>query len=380
MDAMSWVLRHAARSPFSRDIEGTPMPSRFARPPFNSYDGKINPVKHVSHYIQMMSLHAQNDALMCKELYNEIGGGNEKIAASTFRMGLPEDSRLRESLTRRPPEDMRQLMRRIEEYKRLEDDRLQSKGKAPVINHHRHIGFQSRAQKDLRIQEPGPGMGEVNVAFKEPVHRIVNRIKNKPYFRWPNKMRDDPSRRNLNLYCTYHKDKGHTIEQCRVLKDHLEQLVKAGYFKEFVVEPRNQEAEQAARLRKNPLPPPLGVIEVIHAVPRGAQASRTKGVLVVLPTEICTGKQPSEKKLRYIKPPIAFDDDDMEGTIQLHEDALVVTARIKDFLVKRVMIDQGSSADVMYPNPYKGLGLKKEDLSKYDIPFMGFGCHMVILE
>ena len=47
------------------------------------------------------------------EFYNEIGGGNEKIAASTFRMGLFEDSILRESLTKRPPEDMRQLMRRI---------------------------------------------------------------------------------------------------------------------------------------------------------------------------------------------------------------------------------------------------------------------------
>ena len=58
------------------------------------------------------------------ELYNEIGGGNEKIAASTFRLGLPEDSELRDSLTKRPPEDMRQLMRRIEEYKRLKDDRL----------------------------------------------------------------------------------------------------------------------------------------------------------------------------------------------------------------------------------------------------------------
>ena len=67
------------------------------------------------------------------ELYNEIGGGNEKIAASTFRMGLPEDSELRESLTKRPPEDMRQLIRRIEKYKRLEDDWLQNKGKAPLL-------------------------------------------------------------------------------------------------------------------------------------------------------------------------------------------------------------------------------------------------------
>ena len=58
------------------------------------------------------------------ELYNEIGGGNEKIATSTFRMGLTEDSKLRESLSRRPPEDIRQLMRHIEEYKHLMDDRL----------------------------------------------------------------------------------------------------------------------------------------------------------------------------------------------------------------------------------------------------------------
>ena len=71
------------------------------------------------------------------ELYNEIGRGNEKIAASTFSMGLPEDSELQESLTKRPPEDMRQLMRRIEEYKCLEDDRLQSKGKASLLNRSR---------------------------------------------------------------------------------------------------------------------------------------------------------------------------------------------------------------------------------------------------
>ena len=73
-------------------------------------------------------------------------------------------------------------MRRIKEYKRLEDDRLQSKGKAPVINHPRQSSFQSRPRKDLRIRELGPQMGEVNVMFKEPVHRIVDRIKNESYF------------------------------------------------------------------------------------------------------------------------------------------------------------------------------------------------------
>ena len=140
------------------------------------------------------------------ELYNEISGGNEKISASTFRMGLLEDSELQESLTKRPPEDIRQLMRRIEECKRLEDDRLQSKGKAPLLNHSWQGIFPPKPRKDLRMQELKAQMGEVNMAFKEPVHKIVDRIKNEPFFKWPNKMGGDLSRRNQNLYCTYYRD------------------------------------------------------------------------------------------------------------------------------------------------------------------------------
>ena len=37
-------------------------------------------------------------------------------------------------------------------------------------------------------------MGEVNVAFREPVHKIVDRIKNEPFFKWPNKMEGTPLR------------------------------------------------------------------------------------------------------------------------------------------------------------------------------------------
>ena len=83
--------------------------------------------------------------------------------------------------------------------------------------------------------------------FKEPVHKILERIKNKPYFRWPSKIGGDPLRRNQNLYCIYRRDKRHTIEQCRVLKDHLEQLVRSRHLKEFVLEHRNQETGQNDR-------------------------------------------------------------------------------------------------------------------------------------
>ncbi|XP_050255264.1 splicing factor U2af large subunit A-like [Quercus robur] len=72
MDEMSQALQRAARSPFSNEIEQAPMPSQFTRPPFNSYDGKTDPVEHISHYIHMMSLHAHNDALMCKVFLSSL--------------------------------------------------------------------------------------------------------------------------------------------------------------------------------------------------------------------------------------------------------------------------------------------------------------------
>ena len=63
----------------------------------------------------------------------------------------------------------------------------------------------------------------------------MERIKNEPYFHWLGKMGGDSSRRNQSSYYMYHREKGHTTEECRVFKDHLEQLVKARHLKEFVV-------------------------------------------------------------------------------------------------------------------------------------------------
>ena len=75
---------------------------------------------------------------------------------------------------------------------------------------------------------------------------------------------------------------------------------------------------------------------------------------------------------------LSFSDADKLGTIQPHDDALVVTLRIGGYDVKRVMVDQGSAAEIMYPNLYKGLGLKPEDLATYSSPLVSFEGKMVI--
>ena len=46
--------------------------------------------------------------------------------------------------------------------------------------------------------------------------------------------------------------------------------------------------------------------------------------------------------------------------------------------MKRVLVDQGSEAEIMYPDLYKRLNLKPKDLTGYDSPLLGFDGKVVI--
>ena len=45
---------------------------------------------------------------------------------------------------------------------------------------------------------------------------------------------------------------------------------------------------------------------------------------------------------------LGFSDEDKIGIIQPYDDALVVTLQIGGYDVKRVMVDQGNAAEIMY--------------------------------
>ena len=75
---------------------------------------------------------------------------------------------------------------------------------------------------------------------------------------------------------------------------------------------------------------------------------------------------------------MSFSDEDKVETIQPHDDALVVTLKIGGYDVKKVLVDQGSSAEIMYPNLYRGLDLKPEDLIAYNSPLVSFDGKVVI--
>ena len=67
-------------------------------------------------------------------MFNEIDGDFDIIAIRTFKVGPPAKHGLRKSLTGKPATSVRQLMDRIDKYKRVEEDQQQGKGKSKVIS------------------------------------------------------------------------------------------------------------------------------------------------------------------------------------------------------------------------------------------------------
>ena len=90
-----------------------------------------------------------------------------------------------------------------------------------------------------------------------------------------------------------------------------------------------------------------------------------------------TSQDPKRVKVELLLV-MGFSDEDKIGTIQPHDNALVITLRIGGYDVKRVMVDQGSATEIMYPDLYKGLNLKAENLTPYSSPLVSFEGKIII--
>ncbi|KAF7138339.1 hypothetical protein RHSIM_Rhsim07G0161900 [Rhododendron simsii] len=69
---------------------------------------------------------------------------------------------------------------------------------------------------------------------------------------------------------------------------------------------------------------------------------------------------------------ITFTDWDMEGLPLPHNDALVLSIPFQRKMVRRVLVDQGSSTEILYYSAFKALDLSRDQLSPVDTPLVGF--------
>uniref|UniRef100_A0A2N9HGA7 Uncharacterized protein n=1 Tax=Fagus sylvatica TaxID=28930 RepID=A0A2N9HGA7_FAGSY len=186
------------------------------------------------------------------ETYNDIDGCAEDTAFQAFKLGLPPSTGLQE--------DGGNTNAMISEV---------PIPPAPVPPPNpRSQGRISQAPKASSVPTSyaPPSCKAFQTVFKEPIHRLLDKIKGKPFFVWPSKLIGDPAVRNQNLYCFYHRERGHLTENCHKYKAHLEQLVTAGHLADYVdSNPTGGKARGTTSSRSRTQgPAPAGVIHVIH--------------------------------------------------------------------------------------------------------------------
>ncbi|XP_028070013.1 uncharacterized protein LOC114272488 [Camellia sinensis] len=207
------------------------------------------------------------------------------------------------------------------------------------------------------------------MVFRIPIYKVLERIKNQSYYKAPEKIPSEFMVRSTRKHLVYHNEDGHPTLGCRALKSHLKDLVRQGHLRDLVDKARTR--EKHVRLPQipttpPPLPPPQQVegprvINMIHSkVNKNEVRGETQRV-----RHLQHVYQVQQKKLRtneYQGLVISFTEVDLDAVQHPYNDALVITLKIGDCQVRRILIDRSSSCDIKYVRCYKELGLHPDDL------------------
>uniref|UniRef100_A0A2N9H5N8 Uncharacterized protein n=1 Tax=Fagus sylvatica TaxID=28930 RepID=A0A2N9H5N8_FAGSY len=359
-------------SPFTKMVISFPLPSKFRMPSLEIFDGSKDPLDHLESFKTVMCLQGVPDEIMCRAFpttlkgparkegetlrsyltrFNKetllVDGADDKVVLTAFISGLQSGDFLF-SVYKDPSSTMTEMMYEAQRYMNGEEALLardQTTGKKRKGDHadrpaEPHETRPKVQRNRNRRQEDRSGWG-FNERFNRftplnaPVNHIFMQIRNDPALKWPGKLLTDPDKRPRDKYCCFHRDHGHNTEDCYNLKRQIEELIKQGKLQRFV--------EKGGTSRSS----------------RKAYARQIHNVLVT---------QKSNKKPRVEDLPITFTEEDACKVFHPHDDALVVTMEIAGYSTRRVLIDNGSSADIIYLTAFQQMKIDKDQLQPIETP------------
>ncbi|XP_063947567.1 uncharacterized protein LOC135152128 [Daucus carota subsp. sativus] len=343
---------------------------------------------HVKSSASLMNLHqGKNESL--REYMNrftkealKVPDLDQKVAMIALQQGTTDDN-FRQSLAKRAPDNMNDLQERAGKYIKAEESLRKSQSNQGLNTNFKKRGNDVEYNAENKYakkddDEKSPAKKKVGPRFTEyarlnaPRSQILMEIEKDESVRWPKPIRTDLEKRNKDLYCRFHKDTGHKTDDCRQLKDEIEFLIRRGKLSKFTKDGDKNYRDNDSRGRDNDdkrTQPRGPVINVISGGPTAAGTSSNSRKAYAREVMNIVGEPPKRAKIDYT---MAFDNIDLEKVKFPHDDPLVITPVIGNSSVKRVLVDNGASVDILFYDAYEKMGYSDTQLTPSDMPIYGF--------
>ncbi|XP_057471965.1 uncharacterized protein LOC130760604 [Actinidia eriantha] len=318
----------------------------------------------------------------------EVEDPSDKVVIMAMMEGL-RPGPLFDSLSKNVPETLSALQSKADKYiaaeelaeakrrrrgkddhKRKEPDTRRTDYREETRN--KRLDRDPKRFNERRPRTPPRRQEFVLPPLNAPVAQVLSEIKHEEFIKWPGKIKTDPQKRNRNKYCEFHRDHGHNTEDCFHLKEQIADLIKRGYLRKYVVA---RPPPNFPKKRYDDNRPTTGDIQTIHGGfgSGGCSISSRK-------KHARSAHKPVEEEVYNLSSShagdhttITFNNDDLRGLHLPHDDALVVSAVIANFNVQRILIDNGSSADILFISAFERMKIGLDKLHPFHTPLIGFG-------
>ncbi|XP_022883201.1 uncharacterized protein LOC111399955 [Olea europaea var. sylvestris] len=171
------------------------------------------------------------------------------------------------SLSKTPPQTVTDLLTQAEKYISMEET-LNPRRSGPS-----HEKAESNKQHDPVSRQEHPWEKHKNEGPLGPLTRlniskahILMEIKDMKELKWPSRMKSSPDTRDRSKYCEFHRDHGHTTEDCQALQQEIEALIKKGLLRKYICHdkrPRKDRDNQKELGAGSSAQPTVGTINII---------------------------------------------------------------------------------------------------------------------
>ncbi|XP_050281620.1 uncharacterized protein LOC126722505 [Quercus robur] len=290
---------------------------------------------------------------------------DDKVQLTTFKVGLRSKD-LVASFTKNPPKTMAEMLLKAQKYMNVEDalatikdvekpgDKTkkedESRGQKRERPNHRNN------DKNRKKDDKGPRTVRFTPLVM-PVDKILTQIKDEHYLKWPRPLHSSPNVRDKNKYCRFHKDHSHNTEDCRDLKEQIEELIRKGKLQRYVKkgeyskfrDSNKSQHESSSKSDDRPSQPPQDVIGEIKTIIGGPFSRGSfKSLKKAYQRQVNSVHMIPPFKQQRTDRDMSFNERDARGVKQPHNDPLVIMLNIEGFNTKRILVDNGSSTDIIY--------------------------------